>query len=71
MKFQKVSEFSSQILTGFRNRALLVPEPHDADAAFFEDVDYQMFFKDFSDKDVFDACQIFSDKSAHITIKGF
>lgn len=44
---------------GIANRLqyfLLVPEPHDADAAFFEDVDYQMFFKDFSDKDVFDAC---------------
>lgn len=44
---------------GIANRLqyfLLVPEPHDADAAFFEDVDYSTFFKDFSDKDVFDAC---------------
>ncbi len=35
---------------------LLVPEIADTQAAFFENIDYLTFFKDFSDKDVFDAC---------------
>lgn len=35
---------------------LLVPENTDSNAAFFNDVDYVTFLKDFSDKDVFDAC---------------
>ena len=35
---------------------LLVPEIQNTDTAFFEDVDYLTFFRDFSDKDVFDAC---------------
>lgn len=44
---------------GIANRLqyfLLVPEIQDTDAAFFEGVDYLNFFKDFSDKDVFDSC---------------
>lgn len=35
---------------------LLVPEIKNTETAFFEGVDYADFFKDFSDKDVFDAC---------------
>lgn len=35
---------------------LLVPEQENKDLAYFEDIDYVKFFKDFSDKDVFDAC---------------
>lgn len=35
---------------------LLVPEITDTETAFFEGVDYVDFFKDFSDKDVFNAC---------------
>ncbi|MBQ8623906.1 MAG: helix-turn-helix transcriptional regulator [Oscillospiraceae bacterium] len=35
---------------------LLVPEIQNTDTAIFEGVDYLTFFKDFSDKDVFDAC---------------
>jgi transcriptional regulator with XRE-family HTH domain len=35
---------------------LLVPENRNTDIAIFEGVDYLTLFKDFSDKDVFDAC---------------
>lgn len=35
---------------------LLVPEIKNTETAFFEGVDYADFFKDFSDKDVFNAC---------------
>ena len=35
---------------------LIVPEMQDTNIALFEGVDYLTFFKDFSDKDVFDAC---------------
>lgn len=35
---------------------LLVPDPKDTEAAFFDGIDYPSFFADFSDKDVFDAC---------------
>ena len=35
---------------------LLVPEIQDTNSALFEGVDYLTFFRDFSDKDVFDAC---------------
>lgn len=35
---------------------LLVPEIGDTEAAFFENIDYPSFFKEFSDKDVFNAC---------------
>lgn len=35
---------------------LLVPEIKNTDIAIFEGVDYLTFFKDFSDKDVFNAC---------------
>ena len=35
---------------------LLVPEIQNTDIAIFEGVDYLTFFKDFSDKDIFDAC---------------
>ncbi len=35
---------------------LLVPEIQNTDIAIFEGVDYLTFFKDFSDKDVFNAC---------------
>jgi transcriptional regulator with XRE-family HTH domain len=44
---------------GIANRLqyfLLVPEIQNTDSAFFEGIDYLPFFKDFSDKDVFDAC---------------
>lgn len=44
---------------GIANRLqyfLLVPENKNISAALFEDVDYTNFFKDFSDKTVFDAC---------------
>ena len=35
---------------------LLVPEIQNTDIAFFEGIDYLTFFKDFSDKEVFEAC---------------
>ena len=35
---------------------LIVPEIQNTDIAIFEGVDYLTFFKDFSDKDVFNAC---------------
>ena len=35
---------------------LIVPEPKDSEAAFFNGIDYADFFKDFSDRDVFNAC---------------
>ena len=44
---------------GIANRLqyfLLVPEISDTQTAFFDGIDYPSFFKDFSDKDVFDAC---------------
>lgn len=34
---------------------LLVPETDDTEAAFFENIDYLSFFKEFADKDVFNA----------------
>ncbi len=44
---------------GIANRSqyfLIVPDPKDTDTAYFNAIDYPAFFKDFSDKDVFDAC---------------
>lgn len=44
---------------GLANRLqyfLIVPEMKDTDKAFFKDVDYTEFFKDFSNQDVFDVC---------------
>lgn len=44
---------------GIANRLqyfLLVPEIRNTDAAFFDGIDYTAFFKDLSDKSVFDAC---------------
>lgn len=44
---------------GIANRSqyfLIVSEPKDTDAAYFNGVDYSAFFKDFSDPDLFNAC---------------
>ena len=44
---------------GLANRLqyfLIVPEPKDTEAAFFNGIDYPAFFKDFSDPYVFNAC---------------
>ena len=52
---------------GIANRLqyfLLVPDIEDTESAFFEGIDYLSFFKDFSDKDVFDAC-VFLYKREH------
>lgn len=35
---------------------LLVPDPKNIEAAYFNDIDYVEFFKDFSDEDVFNTC---------------
>lgn len=43
---------------------LLVPETQNTDAAFFEGVDYPAFLKDFSDKDVFDACVLLNKRKS-------
>ena len=54
-------------LMGIANRLqyfLLVPDIKDTESAFFEGIDYLSFFKDFSDKDVFDAC-VFLYKREH------
>ncbi|MBQ8311072.1 MAG: hypothetical protein IJX80_08695, partial [Clostridia bacterium] len=42
----------------------LVPEIQNTDVSFFEDVDYLTFFKDFSDKDVFDACVLLNKRDS-------
>ncbi len=44
---------------------LLVPETQNTDTAFFEGVDYLTFFKDFSDKDVFDACVLLNKREGN------
>ncbi len=44
---------------------LLVPEIQNTDTAFFEGVDYLTFFKDFSDKDVFDACVLLNKRKSN------
>ena len=52
---------------GIANRLqyfLLVPDIEDTESAFFEGIDYLGFLKDFSDKDVFDAC-VFLYKREH------
>ena len=44
---------------GIANRSqyfLIVPEPDGTEAAYFEGIDYPALFKDFSDRDVFNAC---------------
>lgn len=46
-------------LMGIANRLqyfLIVPEIKDPNKALFDSIDYTTFFKDFSDKDVFNAC---------------
>ena len=52
---------------GIANRLqyfLLVPEIKNTKAAFFEGVDYLTFFKEFSDKAVFDACVLLNRREA-------
>ena len=52
---------------GIANRLqyfLLVPDIEDTESAFFEGIDYLGFIKDFSDKDVFNAC-VFLYKREH------
>jgi len=44
---------------------LLVPEIQNTDIAIFEGVDYLTFFKDFSDKDVFDACVLLNKRDGN------
>ncbi len=44
---------------------LLVPEIQNTDIAIFEGVDYLTFFKDFSDKDVFDACVLLNKRESN------
>lgn len=44
---------------------LLVPEIPNTDTAIFEGVDYLTFFKDFSDKDVFDACVLLNKRESN------
>lgn len=44
---------------------LLVPEIQNTDIAIFEGVDYLNFFKDFSDKDVFDACVLLNKREGN------
>lgn len=44
---------------------LLVPEIQNTDAAIFEGVDYPTFFKDFSDKDVFNACVLLNKRESN------
>ena len=44
---------------------LLVPENQNTDTAIFEGVDYLTFFKDFSDKDVFDACVLLNKRESN------
>ena len=58
---------------GIANRLhyfLLMPEPRDADVAFFNGIDYPSFFKDFSDKDVFDACLMLNRRDSKATFTG-
>lgn len=64
-EYDKTSQIYSSVVRkwgftrmGIVNRSqyfLIVPEAEDKTVAYF-DVDYVSFFKDFSDKDVFDAC---------------
>lgn len=52
---------------GIANRLqyfLLVPENTDTETAFFDGVDYSAFLKDFSDKDVFNACVMLNKRSS-------
>lgn len=44
---------------------LLVPENKNTDIAIFEGVDYLTFFKDFSDKDVFEACVLLNKREGN------
>ena len=65
-RFGRQEQIYSSILTdygftrmGLANRLqyfLLVPEIENTDIAIFEGIDYPEFFKDFSDKDLFEAC---------------
>lgn len=53
---------------GIANRLqyfLLVPEIKDTETAFFNGIDYLSFFKDFSDKDVFNACVMLNKREGH------
>lgn len=52
---------------GIANRLqyfLIVPEAKDTEAAYFNGIDYPSFFKDFSDRDFFNAC-VFLSKRDH------
>ncbi len=52
---------------GIANRLqyfLIAKDPESCDAAYFDGIDYPAFFKDLSDKDVFDAC-VFLNKRDH------
>lgn len=67
-------QHSSSVLTdygftrmGIANRLqyfLIVPETKDTEAAYFNGIDYPSFFKDFSDRDFFNAC-VFLSKRDH------
>ncbi len=53
---------------GIANRLqyfLLVPEIKDTEAALFDGIDYLSFFKDFSDRDVFNACVMLNKRESH------
>ncbi len=53
---------------GIANRLqyfLLVPEIKDTEAALFDGIDYLTFFKDFSDRDVFNACVMLNKREGH------
>lgn len=53
---------------GIANRSqyfLIVPNAKDPELAYFNGIDYQSFFKDFSDGDVFDACVMLNKREGH------
>lgn len=52
---------------GIGNRSqyfMLVPNQKDPECAYLKGIDYPAFFKDFSDKDVFDACLMLDKRSS-------
>lgn len=69
-KLDQNAELYSSILTdfgftrmGIANRLqyfLIVPDCKDKEQAFFNGIDYTALFKDLSDKDIFNACVLFS-----------
>ncbi len=59
---------------GIDNRSqyfLVVPDAKSSDAAYFHDINYIEFFKDFSDKSLFDACVFFHRREAGVASKAF